>query len=110
MSFKVSDKVVCVDDAPCHDPRWIRTEGGPLLKGRVYVVSDINTEEYSDTGKTLGLFLVGQKRVWDPTGKEHAFAAYRFRKLSEIQAENAESAKHDLLLTLPESQNNEEAK
>ncbi len=74
--FKVSDKLVCVDDCPGLQ----RHEYTHYVKrGVVYVVREARVTEHG-----AGVLLVG---VYNPI--KRGFFAHRFRLLSEVQAENA---------------------
>ena len=80
MSFKISEKVVCVDDQ-----NWTKenkTPQGYPIKGKVYVVRDTRINM-----RQLGLMLVGLV-TYGISGEEVGFRASRFRRLEEIQAEN----------------------
>jgi hypothetical protein len=84
--FNVSDKLVCVDDSPNANTG----ETVPLKKGAIYVVRGMDLDE--DILGMVGVLLVGLttgvRTCRDGTGGELGFAASRFRKLSEVQAEN----------------------
>lgn len=69
--FQVSDKVVCVDDSPGRSCREKH-----LVLGMIYVIEGFNDKGPND----FGLWLTGQPKPW---------LATRFRKLSDIKAENA---------------------
>lgn len=82
--FSISDKVVCVNakNLPVEDLAVLPVEG------KVYVVRGLDT---SPTANPISpeLYLVGifGATWWD--GSERPFAPQRFRKLTDIQAENA---------------------
>ena len=83
MNFKISDKVVCVDNsAPKVD--WDNV----VTKGRVYV---IRAAWLSSLGKPLVL-TVGDSDALNFHGLPMGWAASRFRLLSDVQAENRERA------------------
>lgn len=87
VSFQISDKVVCVDDS-AQGIEPIR-DYDPIHKGIVYVVSDI-----SEILGILGVQIVGAYAGTNPyTGKQHYWRASRFRKLSDVKAENAAKRK-----------------
>ena len=88
MSFQVNDKVVCVDDG-------LRPGGLPsnLQKGATYTV---RATECCDGVYVTGVVL---ERHWHSCGcksntafRELPFRGSRFRKLTDIQAENKQSA------------------
>lgn len=83
MTFRISDKVVCVDDSPFDNPHPdLNGITVPLVEGKTYVISRLNDEG--------GVYLAGIKMPRHPnTGTELGFWAHRFRKLTDIQAENA---------------------
>ena len=74
--FQINDKVVCVDDSVS-----CQTGEKLLCNGVVYVVD--GTDGVPDKTGGDGIFLVGIRRL--PMG----WRASRFRKLSDIKAENA---------------------
>ena len=90
--FEVSDKVVCVDDSPGR-----ATGLKELTKGVVYVVCGVQECPHGYSFSSgAGLRLTGVPDFglyWD---------SRRFRKLSEIKAENAERAKASRKATLPD--------
>lgn len=95
--FEVSDKVVCIDDGPGNGKNKYLGKPLPIHKGVIYVVSGT---AISCTGIPM-LYLVGINMDISPiTGREYGFRACRFRKLSEIKAENAERAKASQKSTL----------
>lgn len=82
--FQINDKVVCVDDGDWTYDKW---PACPPIKGVVYVIEYLVPQGTSGqpNNARLGptkycLMLVGVEGEWHPA---------RFRKLSEIQAENA---------------------
>ena len=80
--FQINDKVVCVDARNTGDP----TLAMPLKEGVVYVVRGVDTD-FPDGA--VGLFVVGAcAGYWGRQG-EVPFDSKRFRKLSDVQAENA---------------------
>ena len=88
--FEVSDKVVCVDDQPPIHP-----VGYKLKKGTVYVVESIDS--VPDGRGDFGLFLTGVPN-FRMGNRLIPWRSTRFRKLSEIKAENAERAKKEEIL------------
>lgn len=76
--FQINDKVVCVDDSGQFDD-W-----DAVRHGETYVVRGISSQG--------GPYLVGLCAGYWYDGEEVSFASIRFRKLTDIQAENA--AKH----------------
>lgn len=86
--MNISDKVVCVDASP---KAGLNYDGysypdGWITEGSVYVVVGF----YADPSGT-GLRLAG-KRSLGPKGNDGGWFAWRFRLLSEVQAE-AKSAR-----------------
>lgn len=69
--FEVGEKVVCVDDSPGSVPSTSRVE-----KGKIYVVESTEKETPSTWAVVQ---LVGMDGDW---------FIHRFRKLTDIQAEN----------------------
>lgn len=87
MSFQVSDKVVCVDDKG-FPPHIIPNISHLPIEGEVYVVRAVNHDPGSNNRPYV--LLVGFTGSIEPrSGLEYGFAAYRFRKLSDVKAENA---------------------
>lgn len=86
INFRISDKVVCVDDV------FIREK--LLNKGSVYVVRGFS-DIYCLSGKTgifsFGVLIVGVINDKD-FGVDIGFCPSRFRLLSEVKAENAAKA------------------
>lgn len=83
--FEVNEKVVCVDDKDQRD-EYSTPEEMDVEHGKVYVVREIE----SNFGE-VGVRLVGMFAGWNhPFGvrEEWSYRASRFRKLSDIQAEN----------------------
>jgi len=81
MTFRVGQKVVCVDVSCRYD--HLRAPWNvpvPLVKGRVYTVS--GTE---NGGGHPGVYLCEVRSNWPPfpNGDERSFALYRFRPLIE---------------------------
>lgn len=90
MTFRISDKVVCVDDSPA--PERPGRNPHTLKKGTVYTVCEVLPDIAIPSGIHLGGFgvnVTGQKLGSHPTGIPYGFKASRFRKLTDIQAENA---------------------
>ena len=91
MSFQVSDKVVCVDDSPSTANNHWRGRDLPILKGEVYVIQAV-----WECVKPRGVVvcdLVGIASDTNPNGRPIGFRISRFRKLTEIQAENVAKRK-----------------
>lgn len=84
--FQTNDKVVCVDDAPARGNNRHRGAPLPIEKGVVYVVRGMET--LARTGTTV-VYLVGIYFPKNRDGLEYGFEPNRFRKLSDIRAENA---------------------
>lgn len=79
--FSISDKVVCVDDRFTPDvAAWFT---GLPKRGVVYVVRGI------DPINGTGVYLVGIYGATWFDGGERGFCQTRFRKLTDIQSENA---------------------
>ena len=80
--FSTSDKVVCVNDLFTPDAAsWFT---GLPKRDVVYVVRRID-----ERGTREGVYLVGIRgNIWFD-GTERGFCPTRFRKLTDIQAENA---------------------
>jgi len=87
--FKVSDKVVCVDDMPnIYDWRYAQLP----KNDQVYVIREVRLDYYTNRAACL---LVGITNSTHPvSGRERGFYAFRFRKLTDIQQEN--KLKHEL--------------
>jgi len=86
MSFKPNDKVVCIDDSPARTCPELR----PLSRGLIYCVEALDTRT-----PILGLILSGV-----PSTEPHiGWIADRFRKVSDVQAENREARKNRQLST-----------
>lgn len=83
MSFQINDKVVCVDAAPSRNCLF---PSSALKKGSIYVVEGLDLEE--DMQGDIGLHLVGVSSFLHPRGIWLGWNSRRFRKLSEVQAEN----------------------
>lgn len=84
--FQINDKVVCVDDTPARGKNPYRGASLPIKHGVIYVVRGMAT---SPANGSVGLHLVGIHFPSNREGLEYGFMPERFRKLSEIQAENA---------------------
>lgn len=79
--FRVSDKVVCVNDSPRRNPRHAGNPSG-LSKGSIYVISGFNYRgDILLVGHSTGLKCVGAPG-------EVGWSHDRFRKLEEIKEEN----------------------
>lgn len=81
--FRVSDKVVCVDNLFRH-PVDLKFFTAWPIRGQTYVVRGV--VHAAPSGRET-LWLVGIKGVRNPAGMETGFRAERFRPLSEVQAE-----------------------
>jgi len=77
--FKVSDKVVCVDDRRVHFQNV--APDGYVQKGRVYVVR-------GHSPVPGGIQVVGLRIIDSLSGEELGFVNERFRKLEEVREEN----------------------
>ena len=95
MSFRVGDKVVCVDDKPCaiQARAGLRRSGEVPVQGRVYVIRAVWRSPESLPGvNPSGILLqfVGFPDQISIRGNLCGFTAWRFRKLDDIKQENAE--------------------
>lgn len=94
MSFKVSDKVVCVDAVPGAGTLGGEYEypGGYLKHGDVYVVNGLFLDDGIEGAPEECLLIVGKPSIprkgFTYEGQDVGYASRRFRLLSEIQAEN----------------------
>lgn len=83
--FQISDKVVCVDDGPVDPEKVMAMPLQHVERGIVYVVRDIR---HADGPEGYAIYLTGiQGGTWY-NGDEAGWRPSRFRKLSEVQAEN----------------------
>ncbi len=83
MNFPESEKLICVDSSP--PPAGDIVLGCPLAKDTIFVVRDFDPPQHSnDPG---GVRVVGNS-VFKEDGQESWWRADRFRRLSDIQAEN----------------------
>ncbi len=100
MSFNISDKVVCVDAVP--GPGTLKGEflypNGFIKHGAVYVVFGTHMQ-ITKQGNFPYLLIVGKPAIVAPglkqAGEDVGFFNARFRKLSDIKAENAQRAEQD---------------
>lgn len=86
--FEISDKVVCIDDS---GPRYFEAiaTGYPFpVKDQIYVVRDI----WKTPTNTYAIQLTGFPDFFNSFGIKMGFPAYRFRKLSDIKAENSKKS------------------
>jgi hypothetical protein len=74
MTFRVGQKVVCVDAAPRRGRRWVYDD--PPVEGRVYTIEGI-----IDFEGEPNLILIEQKR--DPRSDYEGYRACRFRPVVE---------------------------
>jgi len=91
--FKVSDKVVCIED------RGLDTTISPIHTGTVYVVRGVHFTKRFHGGipvGTPGVYLVGLRGPIHSNGNEISYRAARFRKLDEIKEENRLKRVHTL--------------
>ncbi len=84
--FQINDKIVCVDDSPARGANRHRGAPLPIEKGKTYVVRGMATSPA--TGNAV-VYLVGISFPLNREGLEYGFQTIRFRKLSDIKAENA---------------------
>ncbi len=105
MSFKVSDKVVCVDDSPnpghewCHS-RWVKRGVTYVIRGFARTLTDTGVLVTGITGALNPALNPPEECCWNPA---------RFRKLSDIQAENA-ALRSKNVVGIVVSKNNQKAK
>lgn len=88
MSFQISDKVVCVDAN--FPPEASDRHSGLPIKGQVYVVRDCRVSIIN--GEPI-VYIVGIIGGLHPVGEEFGFWSWRFRKLSDVKAENSTKRK-----------------
>lgn len=92
MSFAISDKVVCIEDAL--GPAGVLVSGYPRVKkGVTYVIRDVWTEPRSREGYLVQLVGFPEHR-W-ASGMRCGWTPARFRKLEDIKVENARTHCHD---------------
>lgn len=101
MSFKVSDKVVCVQQfygvaLNIFSQETERATCAVPQRGVVYVVGGV--KDFGRYG--VGLEIVGVPAI-NPDGSIGTWHAYKFRKLSDIQAENAERMAEEMKAIQP---------
>jgi len=86
--FKVSDKVVCVDDS-LHINHWMIPPPKWLCERKVYVIREIVSSgfEFVD-GAGYAVRLVGVQGGIFSDGVEGCWTASRFRKLEEVREEH----------------------
>jgi hypothetical protein len=90
--IETGDKVVCIDDVFDKCILGLFTE--LPVEGRTYVVRDVQmgftpiVPKKSREG-AVKLLLIGVKNPLAENGQEHGFNADRFRKLSQMQADQA---------------------
>lgn len=88
-NYTVGDKVVCIDDSPYDTPVADAPTGYPTppKQGEIYVVRAV---WYSPTARTGFLTqFIGYPDACMPDGRFRGYPANRFRKLEDIQSENA---------------------
>lgn len=78
--FEVGDKVVCITESQGIDGRIY--PGGKPQKGLLYVVGGIRTYP-----REVGLIIIGVPSIGH-NGRDCGWWGWRFRKLTDIQAEN----------------------
>jgi len=93
MSFKTSDKVVCVDAVPRSGAFSGDFEfpNGFVVHNAVYVVESIKEETFRENGiarTTPRLHLIGKPVFCRVTGQYVGWHRNRFHLLTEVQAEN----------------------
>lgn len=81
--FKISDKVVCVDDSGQHKCK-ARVQGDVVARGVIYVVRGAVDDDFG----VPCIYLTGVFGGLWHDGREVPFKARRFRLLSEVQEEN----------------------
>jgi hypothetical protein len=82
--FNISDKVVCVDDSHFLHADISFLPGGTVVKGGVYCVERMRTSK--------SVLIVGKPAIHSEDGYDLGWLPSRFRKLSEVQAENRKVA------------------
>jgi hypothetical protein len=94
MSFKISDKVVCVDASNPKHPHILKGNADRLKEGAIYTVREVlfDGDLSGPGGKPFhgecGVRLTG---IWSGTllnGHEAAWTHTRFRKIDELKAES----------------------
>lgn len=84
--FKISDKVVCVDDKFAKEDNAFYYS--LPVAGVVYVVREVYWTTSHDI-PVVGICVTGvHGKPCDETGLESGFRAWRFRKLEDIKEEN----------------------
>lgn len=91
--MSTGDKVVCVDDSPFAADTGehlsnLHLPNGYLHKGTVYCVAGVRIN-----GSGISLFIVGKPAYRD--GRQASWHVRRFRKLSEIKAENTANQRQE---------------
>lgn len=85
--MRVSDKVICVEDRFPPEAREVY-ESLPVTR-QIYVIRGSYIAKAAGE-EQLQVYLVGIKGLFNSRiGRECSFAAWRFRPLAEVQAENA---------------------
>jgi hypothetical protein len=84
MSFKISDKVVCVDDSSQDNPTVVIKATDKVVRGAIYVVRGFDNNQTKEAGLLLAGMFGGR---W-ADGDESGWRASRFRKLDELKAES----------------------
>lgn len=82
MNFTTNSKVVCVDDSP---PQQGNTAPRLLVKGQVFNIEAVESPRFP--GDIWGVRVTGHP-TYSPSGQEVWWAASRFRRLEDVQAEN----------------------
>jgi hypothetical protein len=88
--FAVNDKVVCVDGkapATSIQSHLFDLINGPPIEGRIYCVAGMDEREFIQ-GVFPRVFLTGMGQVCRLNNMDYGFNPARFRKVSEVQAEN----------------------
>ena len=93
-NFYQSDKVVCIDDSP--GMGTINGDyyypNGFIKRGTIYVVEEVKVMDFTGVSNSVQLVIVGVPAIpmrGRYMGEDAGLGFRRFRKLSEIQAENA---------------------
>lgn len=87
--FEINDKVVCVDDSACPFNR----RHPPFKMGEICSVKGTSRGWDDKYGDHLTLLIVGHPNLFNPSHGDLGWRATRFRKLTDIQAENRAKAK-----------------
>ncbi len=102
--FKINDKVVCVNAVPGQGTLegLYEFSNGYAEHGRIYVVADVcGPFNFIDCEENR-VFLVGLPTIEKKYQIEIGWACSRFRKLSDIKAENALKNKASQKITVSE--------